>query len=210
MRFWPYVSAVLVLCFLLPASGIAAETALLIGEVIAVKSTVYREHDGKREALARGAGVFVSDVIVAEGDGKAQILLNSGSIISVGEKARIRLADFPGTDNQFTTRISAEQGALRLLVGHAQEGAHFEIETETAIAAVRGTDWLIDVTPDQTSVLVLSGSVTVRSKAPGASGEVLLDKPGTGTDVKRGAAPSHPIIWGAKRVKSTFERASFE
>jgi len=204
-------SVQIALFLLVVASGIGPTVAATpsIGDVIAVKGTVYRDHEGKHDLLVVGAALFVTDVITAEGDGKAKLLLRSGSVISVGEKAKIRLADFPSSDNQFTTRVNAEQGAIRLFIAKSQAGGHFEVDTETAVAAVRGTDWIVDVMPDQTSVAVLSGSVAVRSKAPGG-GEVLLDKPGDGTDVKRGAPPTAPKTWGAQRLRTTVERASFE
>ena len=209
MLLWHGARVALFFALLVFASNSQAETATSFGEVIGVRGTVFRIHDGARVPLSKGASVFVTDVIEAGDDGKAQLLLRSGSIISVGEKGRIVLAEFPSTDNQFTTKIDMQQGAIRLFVTHSQAGGHFEVESETAVAAVRGTDWLVEVNSEETAVAVLSGVVAVRSKAS-VGGEVLLDKMGDGTDVLRGAAPSKTKTWGAKRLQKTIERASFD
>src|SRR2546427_310588 len=110
-----------------------------VGQVMAVKGTVFREAGGKREALSTGSVVFLADTIATEGDGKARILLSDGSILSVGEKGRIAIAQYQSTANDMTTRLDAESGAFRLFVNRSLAHGRFEVESETAVAAVRGT-----------------------------------------------------------------------
>src|SRR5205807_6914087 len=123
-----------------------AEAAAPIGQVMAVKAPFFRESAGQREALAAGAPIFAHATVVAEGGGKGMILLNDGSIVSVGENARVTVAEYQGAAHALTTRLAAGAGTLHLFVHQLLPGARFEVETETAVAAVRGTDWLVEVT----------------------------------------------------------------
>lgn len=195
------------LAFLPAAPGFAA--SMPIGQVIATKGNVFRESAGRSEPAAKGAALEIGDTIVTSVGGKAKVQLNDGTIISVGENARLVLAQYQGTDNAYTTRLRAEQGAMRFFFQRVLDLSRFEVETETAVAAVRGTQWLVDVMPGHTAVATLSGVVVVSARgAPG--GEVVLDLPGQGTDVRTGQAPTPPAIWGAQRFATTLARASFE
>jgi hypothetical protein len=200
--------ALAVLLFL--ATQSVTEAATPIGQVMAIKGSLFREAGDKREALAAGAPVFVTDTVVAEGGGKAKILLNDGSILSIGENARVTIAQYQGADNHLTTRLNAGAGPIRLFVNRLLPDRHFEVESETAIAAVRGTDWVIEVMPQQTSMVLLEGVVAVRGKGAAGGAEVLLQKRGDGTDVRRGEAPAVVHPWGAERLATTVARASFD
>jgi hypothetical protein len=189
----------------------AAAAELAVGAVTGLKGTVFRERPGgARGPLAVGDPVYVTDVIVTESASKARIQLNSGSIISVGESARVGIGGYQSTENQYATRISPAIGALRVFVNSVLPGGRFEVETETAVAAVRGTDFVVDVTPEKSSVALLDGTVAVRGVGANAGNEVVLSRPGDGTDVPRGGAPSPTATWGAQRFATTVARASFE
>jgi hypothetical protein len=200
--------ALLLSLALLPI-GLAAAASPPVGQVVATKGAVFRESGGRREPAQKGTTLAVGDLVVTEAGAKAKLILNDGTIISLGENARLALAQYQGSDNAYTTRLRAEQGAMRFLFQRALDLSRFEVETETAVAAVRGTQWLMDVKPGHTAAAMLSGVVAVRAVgAPG--GEVVLSEPGQGTDVRAGAAPTPPATWGAARFASTLARASFE
>jgi hypothetical protein len=198
----------------LGAAGLAAraaESGPAVGAVTAVKGTVFRESEGgKRAPVAAGAAVFKADVIVAEAAGKARIHLNDGSILSVGEGARLRIADYQSTTNGYTTRIEAAGGPLRIFVRGVLPSGRFEVESDTAVAAVRGTDFVVEVTPERTSVALLDGRVAARGTGANAGSEVVLQQAGQGTDVPRGGPPSPVTTWGAQRFATTVARASFD
>src|SRR6185437_2621975 len=187
MRYGSGFAAACLVCLAMLWATESRAAEIIIGSVLAVRGEVFRGDDAKQLPLAAKAPVHLGDTIVS-GAGKAKIGLNDGTIISVGENTRIRLTMYQSTSNNLTTRLNVWAGVLRLLVARVASGGHFEIESETAIAAVRGTDWLMDVTTDTTGVAIITGAVTVSSKGqPGSS--VVLDTPGHGTDVARGAAP---------------------
>lgn len=191
---------------LLAATSATAADAI-VGSVLAVRGAVFTESAGSLQPLTANAPVREGDAIVSR-SGKARIALEDGSIVSVGENARVHVGRHERTPAQVNARLALVSGALRLFVAKVAPGGAFEVETETAIAAVRGTDWLIEATPEQTSVALLSGRVAVSAHDdPRAS--VMLALPGHGTDVRRGAAPAPPIPWGARRLADLLARATF-
>jgi ferric-dicitrate binding protein FerR (iron transport regulator) len=90
--------------------------------------------------------------------------------------------------------------AMRLEAPSGQ--ADFQVITPQAIAAVRGTQWYIDVANKKTAVFVARGRVAVRSAK---SISVFLG-PGQGVDVESGAASLEVKTWKAKRVKALLAR----
>ena len=136
------------------------------------------------------------------------MLLNDGSILSLGEQSRLEFRAYRGADNGFTTTLNATAGAFRLIVHRLTQGSGLQLETETAVAAVRGTDWLVEAGPDNTAVACLEGSVEVTGR--GLPGGAVLLGPGQGTDVPRGGSPRAASAWGAERLNAAVARASFD
>ena len=189
------------------ASAHGAEIAL--AEVIALRGDVFVETGAAKNRLALRQALHRGDMLVSDA-GKAKILFNDGSIVSLGENSRLRLADYRGTGSTLGTRLFLVTGVLRLFVNRTAAGGSFEVESETATAAVRGTDWLIDVTPERTSVAVLQGAVAVSGIGMHTGNTVLLDAPGLGVDVPRMAAPESVHPWARQRLDTTLARASFD
>jgi ferric-dicitrate binding protein FerR (iron transport regulator) len=78
----------------------------------------------------------------------------------------------------------------------------FQVRTPQAIAAVRGTEWAVDVPGGKTAVFVVSGRVSVRR--PG--GPAVGLGPGQGVDVEPGRTPLEVKRWSAERAKSLLAR----
>lgn len=96
--------------------------------------------------------------------------------------------------------IELEGGAIFIEVIPGQ--GRTQIRTPHAIAAVRGTTYVVDVGPASTSVFVIKGSVTVRKADDPAT--VTLG-PGQGVDVE----PKKSVnvkTWGGKRVSALLAR----
>jgi hypothetical protein len=201
----------LVLAFLAGVSVIFASPAgadMFIGSVLALRGDVSREMGTARQALTVHSPIHLGETIASR-LGKAKIALTDGSIVSIGENSRLRFVSFRNAPNNLSTRLALIAGALRLFVVKATTGGEFEVETETAVAAVRGTDWIAESTPELTSVAVVNGIVAVRGRVA-QSAIVVLDGPGQGTDVRRGQPPTAPRRWPRTRFDAAVARASFE
>ena len=96
------------------------------------------------------------------------------------------------------------QNKALLLDAPKQKGnSRFRVMTPQAIAAVRGTNWAVDLQASRTSVLVLNGQVTVRR--PSGAGEVVLGA-GEGVDVEPGSDTLVVKRWGQPRVDALMAR----
>jgi ferric-dicitrate binding protein FerR (iron transport regulator) len=97
-----------------------------------------------------------------------------------------------------------EAGAV--LVEHAgrvRRQHEFQIRTPLAIAAVRGSLWIVDAQPGRTSVFVQHGVVAVERR--GGSNIVVL-REGDGVDVVAERAPLVRKRWGAPRAAALLAR----
>ncbi|MEO8741315.1 MAG: FecR family protein [Casimicrobiaceae bacterium] len=191
------------------ASGGAWSADVVVGSVVAVRGAVSIESGGAQQPALAKAAVRLGDSIVTTA-GKAQIALKDGTIISVGENSRMRVADYDTSGSGIKARVGLIAGALRLVVAKVTPSGKFEVETETAVAAVRGTDWLVEAVPGKTAVAIVNGSVAVTGRALQSRTTVVLDAPGQGTDVPRDGPPTPVTVWGAQRFSSLLARASFE
>src|SRR5690349_10831721 len=88
---------------LLLAAPLAGAQSPPIGRVLAVKGGVFHERGATRTAATAGTLLQVGDFVVSS-DGRAKIQFNDGSILSLGENTRMRIGEYQGTANNFTTR----------------------------------------------------------------------------------------------------------
>lgn len=152
------------------------------------------------ESLAQSAGAGCTLEHVA-GTSMHILRCQQGLTITVEPSARYALEDRDKDGEADSVRL--RRRAL-LLEGPAETaGAGFQVTTPQAIAAVRGTKWIVDVQRNRTSVFVVSGQVDV--KRPTANGGVSLG-PGEGVDVQRGSGPLTVKRWPAARVSALLSR----
>ncbi|MCV3270769.1 FecR family protein [Roseobacter sinensis] len=98
--------------------------------------------------------------------------------------------------------IDLERGAVLI---EADKGeARPQIRTPHAIAAVRGTTYLVDVTADRTSVFVVEGEVSVLRT--GATEEAVVLGAGDGVDVDASDEALEGRTWPADRAAALLAR----
>lgn len=124
-----------------------------------------------------------------------------GLSITVERGAHYQLAD-RNHDGQIDAIVLSGKAALVDVDSRRIKGG-FEVVTPQAIAAVRGTQWAVDVQPNKTSVLVLRGRVAVNKVSTGQG--VTLGK-GQGVDADRGRSPLRVIPWERQRVSALMTR----
>jgi ferric-dicitrate binding protein FerR (iron transport regulator) len=98
--------------------------------------------------------------------------------------------------------VILRSGALLVNAPARSGGRAFQVKTPQAIAAVRGTEWAVDVTGAKTAVFVLSGRVSVRRPAGPAVGL----RSGEGVDVEAGMAPAEVKSWSSQRAATLMAR----
>lgn len=202
LRVWAAITA---LACLVSGSPAAAQTGKLAGHVAQQRGTVTALSDATPRVLHLGADLFLGDRIITGNDARVRIEFLDGSVLSVGARSQIEIADFAFDADGFGVR-----GVLSLLVGIVRSTLSgdrwndgFEVRSRAAVASVRSTDWITEVREDRTSVFVVDGTVEVASTGPGPA--VQLGQ-GFGTDVPLGGAPSPPNQWGQVRVQDVLSR----
>jgi ferric-dicitrate binding protein FerR (iron transport regulator) len=163
-------------------------------------------HDAGTVPIGVGTPVAAGDRIVTGGGARLEIACRDGSVVILGERTNASLAIFRIEEARPLRRLlRLVEGILRLRVPADDADNRFEVMTETAVASVRSTHWIVDAKPDTTGVFVEDGRVAVSARH--ADGTVILE-PGFGTDVARGEAPAPPRRWGQARIADAFARTT--
>jgi ferric-dicitrate binding protein FerR (iron transport regulator) len=154
--------------------------------------------------------VNVEDVIETGPDGKALLQLDDGSTLILGNSSRLVVRDLVSApaEHERQVLVRAARGVLRFVarvVGDAT--TDIRVEAPTAVAGVRGTDWMMRIGPDSTAVFVETGSVTVMSAGPDRKEVVVPEQ--QGTDVAAEKPPTAPAPWGAQRKRDLFEAVEY-
>lgn len=117
--------------------------------------------DGRKQPLREDSLVRVGDEILS-GSGSATVELADGSEIRISPNSRLifnRLTQY-GKSGMVDTRLRLDQGEVHTRVKPVIEGgARFEIETPSAVAAVRGTAFALQTSGRGTNLQVTKGVV---------------------------------------------------
>jgi ferric-dicitrate binding protein FerR (iron transport regulator) len=101
--------------------------------------------------------------------------------------------------------LQLDEGALMIEFHPGKGRRNFQILTPHAIAAVRGTKWVVEVAPGRSSTPVVAGKVMVSRRSGGPA--VALG-PGEGADVSPGDEPIVVKRWAEQRVRALLARFS--
>lgn len=184
----------------------AAAATVTIGRISRSEGTVAALRGSAIVGLAAGDAVFVDDILRTGAASRALIVCTDGLQIAIGPATEMAVRSFVNAEpDRIRIVLGLLQGITRLIGGLVERGREIEVDTRTAVASVRSTEWLAESTAAGTGVLAIAGEVTVRALA---GGSVLL-RPGEGTDVAPGSAPKTPAIWGAARRRDAVARTSF-
>jgi hypothetical protein len=207
-RMWRAFAALLVVLWVGP---LAAEGAPPVGSVSALVGQAQVTSQGATQArpLAVGADVFEGDRIRTAADAKLRLSMQDGSVLTLGAATDLDLRRFHYAPEQAARNVLLEvpRGIIRVLVQLLVAHSSFDVQASTAVASVRGTEWIAEAQPDAAALVALAGRVAVRSADPTQAGEVVL-LPGEGTTVPAGAPPQAVKTWGAARKNAFIERTS--
>jgi hypothetical protein len=165
---WINRALALSLCFLLsplPAFCQAGGAANQAGLVSALDPSATR--NGAPTKVRED--VFWNDQLQTNAAGRMRVNLRDGSILSLGSNSQMHVVQHDAAAQQTTLEMLF--GRLRSqVVKLTQPNSKFEVHTPTAVAGVIGTDFVLVVTPDKTTVIVYSGIVSVTPLASAALG----------------------------------------
>jgi hypothetical protein len=183
-----------------PAGAQAGGTA----EVILARSPVELVPRGQAAAqpLRKGARLSEGDRIRTGKGGAAEVVLGDGSLVRVGELSDLEIdkLDVDAANQPTTSRFNLAAGQARAWVARqvvARVGTgtgRFAVQSPTAVAAVRQTDFAVVHAPNPgTRVYTLAGLVETRSTAPAVPGVVLCGR-NRYTEVEPGKPPRDCLV----------------
>lgn len=198
-RRFPLLAAALAAVFLaLPAqaqSGRSCGVALVQGPVSV-------ERGGKRQDVAVGAVLARGDRLVTGAQARAEIRCNDGIRVNVGADTAVEtatlVANAPAQQNVILRLLS---GIVRVALPAVRSWRRFEVQTPTAVASVRSTDWIVQAqSTGATAVFVVDGQVLAANRA-GNVGAFL--QAGDGIDFSADGSLQQSSRWGEARVQRT-------
>jgi hypothetical protein len=178
-----------------------------VAEVVRARGQVSKTDGTEKTPLAAGSPVGVGDTIVTADGAKVDLRFADGSLLTVGPSSQVKISQYAPAADGGEALMSLLSGILKLIVNDGAHWRRFAVESETAVASVRGTEWLVDAGAGTTAVFVLRGSVEVAGRGT-QPGMVTLG-PGQGTDVRQSAPPTIPKLWGAARRFKALARVSW-
>jgi len=186
------------LLLLLPGLSRADEGAAT-GFVAAAKGEAFVVRGEERQPARVGLEVRVGDVLETGRKARLKVLLTDDSVLSLGGETRLMVEQHlfePGRAR--ATNLKLMGGRARALVQQVVGGsrAKFEISTGTAVAGVRGTEFVVEKGEGGERVVTLSGSVEWQA----AGGQPVLVAAGEGSGLEGGRV-GQPTALAAAELK---------
>jgi len=177
--------------------AVAAAGAQEVGTIAALEGTGEIARGSARLAATMGAAVHQGDELRTGHPGRMRIVFQDDSVLTVSDGSRVVVDEQVFNPSQGKTRslFGLLQGKVSAVVSeyYQQRGSSYQIKTATAVAGVRGTEFVVVYDPrtQQTDVAGVHGYVEVRSLFERGGRGVVITA-GELTTVARNAVPSAP------------------
>ncbi|OGW45577.1 MAG: hypothetical protein A2Y66_04095 [Nitrospirae bacterium RBG_13_41_22] len=162
------------------------------GNVKDIKGTANILREKKSINARKGEPVFGADTVKTFNDSRVKILFIDDSLLMIGENSIVSLLEhFRETGKkQCSSVFNLVDGVLNVIVGKSS----FEVRTPTAVAAARGTSYVVWLEDGQkTGMVVTEGRVEVKNAQEGI-GEKVIISAGKMIYVEEGKSPTPSIV----------------
>jgi len=152
------------------------------GQLEVSKGDVKIESGGKSSQASVGAKICSGDTIIAGKDSRAKIKMEDGNELNVSPDSKIALEtyQFVPSQNKKKVLLNILQGKVRAATKRenmyndkSADGSDntFQVKTKSAVAGVRGTDFLTGFDPktNKSEVVTFKGKVEFGQPGPGGS-----------------------------------------
>ncbi len=190
-------------------ASLAAESAkAACGTVEVAKGNVQIESGSTKKAAAAavGAKICAGDTIIAGPDSRAKLKMEDGNELNISPDSKINLEtyQFVPAENKKKVLLNILQGKVRastkqenMYNDKSRDGAEntFQVKTKSAVAGVRGTDFLTGFDPKTAKTEVVTFKGKVEFGQPGPGGTItngVQVGAGQKTDVAPGQPPAPP------------------
>ena len=173
-RLFSAVTLLLVITFVISAESAAGIISYLEGSVQVSRNGSYLS----RGNIDIGLKIEASDTIETGPDGYVEVEMNApsaGSVVKVRSDSSFYFESSPEGAPRKETIFQMLRGALSLKVGRLSSRESYKVQTDSAVMAVRGTEFNVDMSADR-SVLVTVPEGHVESKSGRTT---IMAQPGT-------------------------------
>ncbi len=167
------------------------------GTVAAVQGLFEVQHDGTWQTAHIGMPVFAGDRLRTAGDGRGKVVFQDDSVLAVASNTEIQIDTqvFDPGAGKFQSLLHLVEGKIRAWVSdyYREPHARYEVETATAVAGVRGTEFIAAYDPaaEATDVVGIAEQVDVSGKLTVMGAPVQVG-PHFHTRVQKGRFPTTP------------------
>lgn len=193
---------------LLFLSSVALADAGVVGGVfMVVKGDIkVSSKSGKTESAKIGTKVTEGDTVQSGHDSRAKIVMTDKNVLNISPDSKMTIEKYQNNGDAKNVELKVEFGKVRASVEQKYDGdkSKFNIRTPTAVAGVRGTDFMIGYNSQTrvSEIVTFSGMVAVGQV--GISGGVsrpVYVPPGHSTLVGDGKPPEVPKALPASDLK---------
>lgn len=195
-------SAFFLLALLLGSAALPVH-ALSNTKLYAVQMPAWVERAGQRAPARAGMVLEQADTLETGTQGRMQISLADGSLLKLGEQARITLAELQPADNPsgvFKGLLEVVKGAFRFTtgaLGHSQQ-RDITLRVASLTVGVRGTDLWGRSNDTADTVCLIDGNISVKhAQTP----DVIMDQPLQFIVAPHNAAPQPLALLDANKLK---------
>ena len=191
-----------------------AARAQEVGTVASVQGKAEIGHGGSWTAAAIGAPVHLGDELRTQNPGGLRVVFQDDSVLNLSESSHVVVDEqvFNPNEGKARSLFHLLAGKVNALVSeyYHQPGTEYEVKTATAVAGVRGTDFIIEYDPaaDVTQVVGISGTVEVHSVLDLLHNGVLVTSYER-TSIARGELPTPPQRATEKLFRQYLEGVDF-
>lgn len=146
------------------------------GQVLTVKGSVYLVRNAQKNNAEPQMQLLLKDTVVTDRGARTKLFFMDDSILNLGELSRVEVKEYLYTPEKKRSRSIYRliSGSLKMVVGRSD----LEIHTPTAVAAARGTKFIVWVEGSGdnmfTGVITLESEVVVKNIVKGIAGEVTV------------------------------------
>ena len=158
--------SLLILVFSVLCVPAYAQQSPLMGLALDVRGPAHFTHNGERKQLVWDTLLYAGDRVETGAGGTVVLQLSPHLVCSVGERSQVTMEELQRATagNGQITRLNVSQGSVAAQVDPGT-GQDVTVHTPTAVAAVRGTEFIVEADEDSAAVLVNEGSVAVENEA---------------------------------------------
>lgn len=179
--------------------------------------TVISSKSGKNEPAKMGSKVYPKDTVVAGKDSRAKIIMTDKNVLNISPESKIEITnyEYKNDGEKKNVLLNVLYGKVRATVNqkYDEEENKFHVKTPSAVAGVRGTDFLTSYNSQskQSQIITFSGAVQVGNV--GANNNILnpvIVKPGQSTTVQYGSSPQPPVALPKSELVSINKESNSE